>query len=37
VADNAAAADLPALGSDVMARIGEIYDTFAREHVHQRW
>ncbi len=37
VADNAAAADLPALGPDVMARIGEIYDTYAREHVHQRW
>ncbi len=37
VADNAAAADLPALAPDVMARIGEIYDRYAREHVHQRW
>lgn len=37
VADNAAAADLPDLAPDVMARIGEIYDTYAREHVHQRW
>jgi len=37
VADNAAAADLPAISPEAMERIDEIYDTFAKAHVHQRW
>lgn len=36
-ADNAAAADLPALSSQQMAAIAKIYDGYIRPHVHQRW
>jgi aryl-alcohol dehydrogenase-like predicted oxidoreductase len=35
--ENAATADLPPLSSEVMARIQQIYDTYIREQVHQRW
>jgi aryl-alcohol dehydrogenase-like predicted oxidoreductase len=34
---NAAAADLPALGDDTMARIAAVYDERIAPHVHQRW
>lgn len=37
VADNVAAADLPALSEGEMSKIAEIYDTYIREQVHQRW
>jgi aryl-alcohol dehydrogenase-like predicted oxidoreductase len=36
-ADNAAAADLPALDEATMQRTVEIYDQFIRNQVHQRW
>lgn len=36
-ADNAKAADLPALEDDVMTAIQGIYNSRIREHVHQRW
>ncbi len=35
--ENAAAADLPPLSSETMARVREIYDTQIREHVHHYW
>ena len=34
---NAAAADLAPLSADVMARVRELYDRYARDLVHQRW
>ena len=34
---NAAAADLPALASDVLGELEGIYDRSIREHVHGRW
>jgi aryl-alcohol dehydrogenase-like predicted oxidoreductase len=37
VEDNAAAADLPPLPDETMARVRKLYDRFARAHVHQRW
>ena len=36
-ADNALAADLPALSPATMAAIVDIYDRYARPQVHQRW
>ena len=36
-ADNAAAADLPALDEPTMVRTVEIYNQFIRGQVHQRW
>jgi aryl-alcohol dehydrogenase-like predicted oxidoreductase len=35
--ENAAAADLPALSGEVMARLLQIYDEDIRKQVHQRW
>jgi aryl-alcohol dehydrogenase-like predicted oxidoreductase len=37
VVDNAGAVDLPPLDPATMARIAEVYDRFARPHVHHRW
>src|SRR5450432_1367859 len=37
VTENAAAADLPPLSSDVMRRVKEIYDARVRPLVHQNW
>ncbi len=37
VADNAAAVDLVPLPKKTMKRVAEIYDTYARPHVHHRW
>jgi aryl-alcohol dehydrogenase-like predicted oxidoreductase len=37
VSDNSAAGDLGPLTTDEMARVAEIYDTYARPYVHQRW
>ncbi len=37
VRDNAAAADLPALSDEVMAKVREVYDTHISLQVHQRW
>ena len=37
VAENAAAAELPPLSSEVMRRVKEIYDARVRPTVHQRW
>ena len=34
---NAAASDLPALSSETMDRVGEIYDRLIRPQVHHRW
>jgi aryl-alcohol dehydrogenase-like predicted oxidoreductase len=34
---NAAAADLAPLSAEVMARVRELYDRYARDLVHQRW
>jgi aryl-alcohol dehydrogenase-like predicted oxidoreductase len=34
---NAAAADLPPLGDEVMARIARLYEAHAKPLVHQRW
>ncbi len=34
---NAAAADLPPLGEDVLDRLRQVYDRDVREHVHDRW
>jgi aryl-alcohol dehydrogenase-like predicted oxidoreductase len=34
---NAAAADLPPLGPDVLAAVERIYDEHVRAHVHDRW
>ncbi len=36
-ADNAAAADLPPLCPETMARAQEIYDKYIHKQVHQRW
>jgi aryl-alcohol dehydrogenase-like predicted oxidoreductase len=35
--ENAAAAHLPPLSGEVMARLHQVYDTYIREQVHQRW
>jgi aryl-alcohol dehydrogenase-like predicted oxidoreductase len=35
--DNTAAADLPPLADDVMARLGAIYEQRVKPYVHQRW
>lgn len=37
VADNVAAAELPALSASEMSKIEAIYDTHIRERVHHRW
>ncbi len=37
VEDNAAAADLPELSDEVMAKVKEVYDAHIAPHVHQRW
>ena len=34
---NAAAADLPALDEEAMARIAAVYEERIAPHVHQRW
>lgn len=34
---NAEAAELPALTSEAMAALKDIYDRDIRPHVHQRW
>jgi aryl-alcohol dehydrogenase-like predicted oxidoreductase len=36
-AENAAAADIPALSGEVMARLLQIYDKDIRSQIHQRW
>jgi aryl-alcohol dehydrogenase-like predicted oxidoreductase len=36
-AENAAAADIPALSGEVMARLLQIYDEDIRSQIHQRW
>jgi aryl-alcohol dehydrogenase-like predicted oxidoreductase len=36
-AENAAAANLPALSGEVMARLLQIYDQDIRNQIHQRW
>jgi aryl-alcohol dehydrogenase-like predicted oxidoreductase len=35
--DNAAAADLPPLTDDMMARLAAIYEQRVKPYVHQRW
>jgi len=35
--DNAAAADLPPIGIEVMDAVGEIYDDLIKDQVHHRW
>ena len=37
VADNVAAADLPAFSEDDMTQIEDVYNTYIRERVHHRW
>jgi aryl-alcohol dehydrogenase-like predicted oxidoreductase len=37
VEDNVGAASLPALSSETMRRVQEVYDTFIRSQVHHRW
>ena len=37
VADNAAAVDLVPLPAETMEQVAEVYDTYARPHVHHRW
>lgn len=37
VADNAAAAELPALSEEAMRKVEDIYDRYARPQVHHRW
>jgi hypothetical protein len=37
VADNVAAADLPALSADTMAQLAAVYAQYAKPLVHQRW
>lgn len=37
VTDNARAADLPPLSAETMAKLSEIYDSYARPAVHHRW
>ena len=34
---NAAASDAPAIAPETLAKIGEIYDSLIKPHVHQRW
>src|SRR4051812_3297107 len=36
-AANVAAAELPALGDAVMARVADVYERLVAPHVHQRW
>jgi len=37
VADNAAAVDLVPLPAETMERVAQVYDSYARPHVHHRW
>jgi len=37
VDDNTAAADLPALSDETMAAVREVYETYIKPQVHQRW
>ena len=37
VADNVAAADLPALSDSTLQALAEVYARFAKPLVHQRW
>jgi aryl-alcohol dehydrogenase-like predicted oxidoreductase len=37
IRDNVAAASLPPLSADQFHHVDEVYDTYAREHVHHRW
>jgi hypothetical protein len=37
VSDNAAAGDLGFLTGEQMAQIAQVYDTYARPYVHDRW
>ncbi len=37
VEDNVRAASLPALSSETMQRVREVYDTYIRSQVHHRW
>ncbi|ELZ93062.1 aldo/keto reductase [Haloferax sulfurifontis] len=37
IRDNVAAASLPPLSADQFQRVEEVYDSYAREHVHHRW
>ena len=37
VSDNAAAGDLGLLTGEQMAQVAEVYDTYARAYVHDRW
>lgn len=37
VEDNAAAADLPPVSPEVMTAVRQVYERFAKPHVHQRW
>ncbi|CQR50950.1 MULTISPECIES: aldo/keto reductase [Haloferax] len=37
IRDNVAAASLPPLSADQFQRVEEVYDAYAREHVHHRW
>ena len=35
--ENAAAADVPALSADTMAKVRRVYDSRIRQHVHASW
>ena len=35
--ENAAASDVPALSGEVLARLHQVYDSYIRKKVHQRW
>ncbi|WEL24858.1 aldo/keto reductase [Haloferax volcanii] len=37
IRDNVAAASLPPLSADQFERVEEVYNAYAREHVHHRW
>jgi len=37
IRENVAAADLPRLPAETHAAVREVYDEYAREHVHHRW
>lgn len=37
VQSNCSASDLPSLGDDTMAAVRDVYDSFIKAHVHQRW
>ncbi|MFC7204534.1 aldo/keto reductase [Haloferax namakaokahaiae] len=37
IRDNVEAASLPPLSADQFAHVEDVYDTYAREHVHHRW